>query len=232
MVFAERAYEFGRQGKRKHESEEDRAFQLTKQRNKIFRNISTISNHKELMDVYNSLKDLVEQGYTDKQDLILLEGNIRDRISEIKKEFETKQRELIDEQEKIKREHFSESMESLSRINAESEKVLLQLLMQLSNDETKNKRIISDMMNSADRSRSLALMKLSQIEAYKALITPTMKEKLVWSSLSNEEKMWQERQNNRLAEVGKEMADITMKRFMLKKAEQVMFPKVGTYFVE
>lgn len=40
----------------------------------------------------------------------------------------------------------------------------------------------------------------------------------------------QEKQDKRVAEVGKELADMTMKRFMLDKAEAVIFPKENVVF--
>ena len=86
------------------------------------------------------------------------------------------------------------------------------------------------MMKRQDRATSVAIMKLSQMPVYEGLITPRMKENLLVLSKSDAEIKWQEKQNNRVAEVGKELADITMKRFMLDKAEAVIFPKENVMF--
>ncbi|MFR8238844.1 MAG: hypothetical protein ACLU97_11540 [Dorea sp.] len=49
-------------------------------------------------------------------------------------------------------------------------------------------------------------------------------------SKSDAEIKWQEKQDNKVVEVGKELADVTMKSFMLNKAETVIFPKENIVF--
>lgn len=41
---------------------------------------------------------------------------------------------------------------------------------------------------------------------------------------------WQEKQDNKVVEVRKELADVTMKSFMLNKVEAVIFPKENVVF--
>ena len=102
--------------------------------------------------------------------------------------------------------------------------------MQLSTDDVKNKVIVSDMMKRQDRATSIAIMKLSQMPMYDGLITPRMKENLLVQSKSDAEIKWQEKQDNKVVEVGKELADVTMKSFMLDKTEAVIFPKENVVF--
>lgn len=108
--------------------------------------------------------------------------------------------------------------------------VTIVLLMQLSTDDVKNKVIVSDMMKRQDRATSIAIMKLSQMPMYDGLITPRMKENLLVQSKSDAEIKWQEKQDNKVVEVGKELADVTMKSFMLDKTEAVIFPKENVVF--
>ena len=86
------------------------------------------------------------------------------------------------------------------------------------------------MMKRQDRATSIAIIKLSQMPVYEGLITPRMKENLLVLSKSDAEIKWQEKQDSRAVEVGKELADVTMKRFMLDKAETVIFPKENVMF--
>ena len=86
------------------------------------------------------------------------------------------------------------------------------------------------MMKRQDRATSIAIMKLSQMPMYDGLITPRMKESLIVQSKSDAEIKWQEKQDNKVVEVGKELADVTMKSFMLNKAEAVIFPKENIVF--
>lgn len=230
MSWAERAYEYRTNGKRKQEDKEDIANRLLQRRNRLFERIGKISNHKELIEVDKELKALEADGYTDKNDLIILRKQMKEQVQELKKILATNREELVKKQKLIEQERFIEGAETLTRLNAEADNILLQLLMQLSKDDVKNKVIVSDMMKRQDRATSIAIMKLSQMPMYDGLITPRMKESLIVQSKSDAEIKWQEKQDNKVVEVGKELADVTMKSFMLNKAEAVIFPKENIVF--
>lgn len=230
MSWAERAYEYRTNGKRKQEDEQDIANRLMQRRNKLFERIGKISNHKELIEVNSEMKALEEAGYTDKNDLLLLRKQMQEKVQELKQTLITEREELVKKQKLIEQEHFIEGAETLTRLNAEADNILLQLLMQLSKDDVKNKVIISDVMKRQDRATSIAIMKLSQMPMYEGLITPKMKDSLIVQSKSDAEIRWQEKQDNKVVEVGKELADVTMKSFMLNKAEAVIFPKENIVF--
>lgn len=230
MSWAERAYEYRTNGKRKQEDKEDIANRLIQRRNKLFERIGKISNHKELIEVDKELKALEADGYTDKNDLIILRTQMQEKVQELKQTLATNREELVKKQKLIEQERFIEGAETLTRLNAEADNILLQLLMQLSKDDVKNKVIVSDMMKRQDRATSIAIMKLSQMPMYEGLITPKMKKNLLVQSKSDAEIKWQEKQDNKVVEVGKELADVTMKSFMLNKAETVIFPKENIVF--
>ena len=230
MSWAERAYEYRTNGKRKQEDAEDIANRLIQRRNNLFERISKISNHKELVALNKELKALEADGYTDKNDLIILRTQMQEKVQELKQTLATNREELVKKQKLIEQERFIEGAETLTRLNAEADNILLQLLMQLSKDDVKNKVIVSDMMKRQDRATSIAIMKLSQMPMYEGLITPKMKKNLLVQSKSDTEIKWQEKQDNKVVEVGKELADVTMKSFMLNKAETVIFPKENIVF--
>lgn len=230
MSWAERAFSYRTNGKGIKEDEEDIANKLIQRRNRLFERISKISNHKELIEVNNELKVLEADGYTDSNDLIVLRKQMKEQTQELKQTFITKREEIVKKQDTLKKERYSESFDTLTRVNAEADNILLGLVMQLSKDNVKNKVIISEMMKKRDRATSIAIIKLSQMPVYDGLITPRMKENLLVFSKSDAEIKWQEKQDNRLAEVGKELADITMKSFMLNRAEAVIFPKENVVF--
>ena len=230
MSWAERAYEYRTNGKRKQEDKEDIANRLIQRRNRVFERIGKIDSHKELMKVNNEIKALEADGYTDKNDLLMLRKQMKEQVQELKKILATNREELVKKQKLIEQERFRESEETLTRLNAEADNILLHLLMQLSKDNVKNKVIVSDMMKRQDRATSIAIMKLSKMPMYDGLITPKMKENLLVQSKSDAEIKWQEKQDNKVVEVGKELADVTMKSFMLDKAEAVIFPKENIVF--
>lgn len=230
MSWAERAYEYRTNGKRKQEDKEDIANRLIQRRNRLFERIGKISNHKELIEVDKELKALEADGYTDKNDLLMLRKQMKEQVQELKKILATNREELVKKQKLIEQERFREGAETVARLNAEADNILLQLLMQLSKDNVRNKVIVSDMMKRQDRATSIAIMKLSQMPMYDGLITPKMKENLLVQSKSDAEIKWQEKQDNKVVEVGKELADVTMKSFMLNKAEAVIFPKENIVF--
>lgn len=230
MSWAERAYTYRTNGKRKQEDAEDTANKLIQRRNKLFERIGKINNHKELVALNKELKALEADGYTDSNDLTMLRKQMKERVQELKQTLATNREEIIRKQNSLKKERYSESVDTLTKVNVEADNILLQLLVQLSKDNVKNKVIVSDMIKRQDRATAIAIMKLSQMPVYEGLITPRMKENLLVLSKSDAEIKWQEKQDNRVAEVGKELADITMKRFMLNKAEAVIFPKENVMF--
>lgn len=230
MSWAERAYEYRTNGKGKQEDKEDIANRLIQRRNNLFERISKISNHKELVALNKELKALEADGYTDKNDLTMLRKQMKERVQELKQTLATNREEIVKKQDSLKKERYSESIDTLTQVNAEADKILLELLLQLSKDNVKNKVIISDMMKRQDRATSIAIIKLSQMPVYEGLITPRMKENLLVLSKSDAEIKWQEKQDNKVVEVGKELADVTMKSFMLDKTEAVIFPKENVVF--
>lgn len=230
MSWAERAYEYRTNGKRKQEDAEDIANRLIQRRNRLFERIGKINNHKELVEISKELKALEADGYKDSNDLIMLRKQMKERVQELKQTLATNREEIAKRQDSLKKERYSESIDTLTRVNAEADNILLQLLLQLSKDNVKNKVIVSDMMKRQDRATAIAIIKLSQMPVYEGLITPRMKENLLVLSKSDAEIKWQEKQDNRVAEVGKELADVTMKRFMLDKAEAIIFPKEKVVF--
>jgi hypothetical protein len=230
MSWAERAYEYRTNGKRKQEDKEDIANRLVQRRNKLFERIGKINNHKELIELNKELKALEADGYTDKNDLTMLRKQMKEQVQDLKQTLATNREEIVKKQDSLKKERYSESIDTLTKVNAEADSILLQLLVKLSKDNVRNKVIVSDMMKRQDRATSIAIMKLSQMPVYEGLITPRMKENLLVLSKSDAEIKWQERQDNRVAEVGKELAEVTMKRFMLDKAEAIIFPKENVMF--
>lgn len=230
MSWAERAYEYRTNGKRKQEDKEDIANRLMQRRNRLFERIGKINNHKELIEVNKELKALEADGYADNNDLTMLRKQMKEQVQELKQTLATNREEIVKKQDSLKKERYSESIDTLTQVNAEADNILLQLLVQLSKDNVRNKVIVSDMMKRQDRATAIAIIKLSQMPVYEGLITPRMKENLLVLSKSDKEIKWQEKQDNKVEEVGKELADITMKRFMLDKAEAVIFPKENVMF--
>lgn len=229
MSIAERIYNNRTNGKKQDDIEEI-AYKLIQRRNKVFERIGKINGQKDLIEVSNELKALESDGYTDKNDLIILRKQMKERVQELKQTLVTEREEIVKKRDSIKKERYPESFETLTQVNTEADSILLQTLMQLSKDSVKNKVIISNMIKKADRATATAIMKLSQIPTYEGLITPSMKENLLLLSKSDAEIKWQKRQDNRLAEVEKELATIIMKSFMIKKAEQIIFPRKNIVF--
>lgn len=230
MSWAERAYEYRTNGKRKQEDKEDITNRLIQRRNRLFERIGKINNHKELIEVNKELKALEADGYSDNNDLTMLRKQMKEQVQELKQTLATNREEIVKKQDSLKKERYSESIDTLTQVNAEADNILLQLLVQLSKDNVRNKVIVSDMMKRQDRATAIAIIKLLQMPVYEGLITPRMKEDLLVLSKSDKEIKWQEKQDNKVEEVGKELADITMKRFMLDKAEAVIFPKENVMF--
>lgn len=223
MTWAERAYEYKMNGKKKQENEEEVASRLIQRRNKLFEKINKLENPKDFLNWSKELKELEVDGYTDKYDLIMLRKQVKDKMQQIKETNETRFKELNEKQDSIKSETFPESVEILKKIYTEADNILLGLLMQLSRDEVRNKLIISNMMKKEDRATAIALMKLSEMPLYRGMITPRMKEKLLKVSKSKAENEWLKKQNSKLEQSGKEMANIVIKNIMLKKMETGMF---------
>ena len=150
MSIAERIYNNRTNGKKQDDIEEI-AYKLIQRRNKVFERIGKINGQKDLIEVSNELKALESDGYTDKNDLIILRKQMKERVQELKQTLVTEREEIVKKRDSIKKERYPESFETLTQVNTEADSILLQTLMQLSKDSVKNKVIISNMIKKAEQ---------------------------------------------------------------------------------
>ncbi len=226
---AERIYRTNKQNLQ--ETTEQRMNRLIDKRNKVLKAIYKAEDYKTLMNINTQLKELEQDGYTDTYDLLLIKKQFREKINELQNKCKTEKEKLVSKQCSLKKERYSEDAQILEKLNTQSDNILLQLLMQLGTDKTKNKLIVSEMFNRVnDRASALALMKLSVHTVYGSLISPTMKERLLVVSKSNKEIEWQESQNRAIEEVGKKLSKATMNNFMLNRLKEQVFQKESDFF--
>ena len=83
MTWAERAYEYKMNGKKKQENEEEVASRLIQRRNKLFEKINKLENPKDFLNWSKELKELEVDGYTDKYDFIMLRKQVKDKMQQI-----------------------------------------------------------------------------------------------------------------------------------------------------
>lgn len=204
------------------ETEIEKAERLVKRKAEILNKLNNTDNVNEIIEIDREIFDLIKEGYKDRNEVILIRKAIKDKLSEMKKETETRRQEIIGKQKAIKSEVYSENMEEFQKLSVIADKILLELFMKLGTNETRNKMVISEAMNKNDRATALALIKLSQTPVYSSYFGPTMKEKILMVAKSESEKKWEESQNKRIEEVGRDLGSLTMRNFLLGKAENMI----------
>lgn len=226
---AERLYRTKKQNSQ--ETTEQKMSRLIDKRNTVSKAIYNAKDYNSLIDINMQLKELEQEGYTDTCDLILIKKDFREKVNELQNECETEREKLILKQCSLKKERYLEDAKILEKLSTQADNILLQILMQLGTDKTKNKLIVSEMFNGInDRASALALMKLSIHVVYGSLISPTMKERLLVASKSKEEIEWQESQNRAIEEVGKKLSKVTINNFMLNRLKEQVFQKESDFF--
>lgn len=226
-IIAERAYTTSK--KRSKTSKEEKAVELVRRRNEIFKDIGNAQTHKELMSINRDINSLIDEGY-DSVDITVLRKRLYEKLVELKAVCSERCEQLKEREDKIKSETYPESADVLAQLHTSADNIMLRLLSQFTRDPVSNKTLISNALRTNDRATGIALLKLSSTPLISQYFTPRSKQEALDMSKSDGEKSWQIDHDKRLRDVGRERGSAVLENFFLSQAENVIKPKNESYF--
>lgn len=213
--------------------------------------IKSNSEVKEQLDKMNSLyNDIVRhiRNMEDSNDYLVirqlireyegLEGVSRLQITDLYKRLydglsilleysQEKQASLSEEVDKIQQRSFVEHASTLKELNVQSDELLFQYQLQMSQNRTKeggrtNRRIIGNAVKNCDRAHAIALCRLSLIPEYADLFTAKQREILPERAKSAQQRMYEDKKRSDLQAAQQKLSAEYMTGFHLKTAVRQM----------
>ena len=228
-TIAQRAYATRKRG---FETNEEREYKLSQMHNKIFGLIRQMENSKDfikirnLIDVYHK-----ESGY--EVETNRLNKLLREKLESVLADLNEQSLSLNTKIQNLRKNHFLERADTLRELNEKSDMFLLQLLTKMrtgKDGDTYNRRYVGSVLVNANREQALAILKLSQMEMHRTLLSDKQKE-IALEKSKNPAEIIQENNNNKLIEgYQKELSQIYMKAFHLRNAQKQIHSGTGYYF--
>lgn len=138
-----------------------------------------------------------------------------------------RQENLSEEVDKIQQRSFVENTSTLKELNIQSDELLFQYQLQMSQNRTKeggrtNRRIIGNAVKNCDRAHAIALCRLSLIPEYAELFTAKQREILPERAKSAQQRMYEEKKQADLQAAQQKLSAEYMTGFHLKTAVRQM----------
>lgn len=195
--------------------------------NDIVRHICNMENSKDyliirqLIKEYEGLEGVSRLQITDLYNLLYEELNL------LLEESQDRQENLSEEVEKIQQRSFVENTSTLKELNIQSDELLFQYQLQMSQNRTKeggrtNRRIIGNAVKNCDRAHAIALSKLSLMPEYAELFTAKQREILPERAKSAQQRMYEEKKQADLETAQQKLSAEYMTGFHLKTAVKQM----------
>lgn len=195
--------------------------------NDIVRHIHTMQNAQD----YTIIRQLIRQfeGLEGVSRLQVgdLYNRLYDGLSILLEDSQDRQESLSAEVDKIQQRSFVENASTLKELNIQSDELLFQLQLQLSQNRTKeggrtNRRIIGNAVKNCNRAQAIALSKLSLMPEYVELFTAKQREILPERAKSAQQRMYEEKKQADLETAQQKLSAEYMTGFHLKTAVKQM----------
>lgn len=195
--------------------------------NDIVRHIHTMQNAQD----YTTIRQLIRQfeGLEGVSRLQVgdLYNRLYDGLSILLEDSQERQESLSAEVDKIQQRSFVENASTLKNLNIQSDELLFQYQLQMSQNRTKeggrtNRRIIGNAVKNADRVHAIALSKLLLMPEYEGLFTAKQREILPEKAKSAQQRMYEEKKQADLETAQQKLSAEYMTGFHLKTAVKQM----------
>lgn len=226
---AQRAYATRKRG---FETNEEREYRFVEMHNQIFEFIKNMETSQDfvkirnLIDVYHK-----ESGY--EVETNRLNKLLRERLESVLADLNEQSLSLNTKIQNLQKNHFVENADTLRELNEKSDMFLLQLLTKMRTGqagESYNRRYIGSVLVNANREQALAILKLSQMEMHRTLLSDKQKEIALERSKNPAEIIQAKHNNELIAGYQKELSQIYMKSFHLRNAQKQIHSGTGYYF--
>lgn len=195
--------------------------------NDIVRHICNMENSKHYLIIRQLIKEYEGLEGVSRLQITDLYNRLYDGLSILLEDSQKRQENLSEEVEKIQQRSFVENTSTLKELNIQSDELLFQYQLQMSQNRTKeggrtNRRIIGNAVKNCDRAHAIALSKLSLMPEYAELFTAKQREILPERAKSAQQRMYEEKKQADLETAQQKLSAEYMTGFHLKTAVKQM----------
>lgn len=195
--------------------------------NDIVRHICNMENSKDYLIIRQLIKEYEGLEGVSRLQITELYNRLYDGLSILLEDSQKRQENLSEEVEKIQQRSFVENTSTLKELNIQSDELLFQYQLQMSQNRTKeggrtNRRIIGNAVKNCDRAHAIALSKLSLMPEYAELFTAKQREILPERAKSAQQRMYEEKKQADLETAQKKLSSEYMVGFHLQTAVKQM----------
>lgn len=195
--------------------------------NDIVRHIQNMENTSDYLVLRQLIREYEGFEGVSRLQVTDLYNRLYDGLSILLEDSQDRQESLSAEVEKIQQRSFVEDTSTLKNLNVQSDELLFQYQLQMSQNRTKeggrtNRRIIGNAVKNADRVHAIALSKLSLIPEYADLFTVKQREILPERAKSAQQRMYEEKKQADLETAQQKLSAEYMTGFNLKTAVRQM----------
>lgn len=195
--------------------------------NDIVRHICNMENSKDYLIIRQLIKEYEGLEGVSRLQITELYNRLYDGLSILLEDSQKRQENLSEEVEKIQQRSFVENTSTLKELNIQSDELLFQYQLQMSQNRTKeggrtNRRIIGNAVKNCDRAHAIALSKLSLMPEYAELFTAKQREILPERAKSAQQRMYEEKKQADLETAQQKLSAEYMTGFHLKTAVKQM----------
>lgn len=195
--------------------------------NDIVRHICNMENSKDYLIIRQLIKEYEGLEGVSRLQITDLYNRLYDGLSILLEDSQKRQENLSEEVEKIQQRSFVENTSTLKELNIQSDELLFQYQLQMSQNRTKeggrtNRRIIGNAVKNCDRAHAIALSKLSLMPEYAELFTAKQREILPERAKSAQQRMYEEKKQADLETAQQKLSAEYMTGLHLKTAVKQM----------
>lgn len=195
--------------------------------NDIVRHIQNMENTSDYLVLRQLIREYEGFEGVSRLQVTDLYNRLYDGLSILLEDSQDRQESLSAEVEKIQQRSFVEDTSTLKNLNVQSDELLFQYQLQMSQNRTKeggrtNRRIIGNAVKNCDRAHAIALSKLSLMPEYAELFTAKQREILPERAKSAQQRMYEEKKQADLETAQQKLSAEYMTGFHLKTAVKQM----------
>lgn len=195
--------------------------------NDIVRHIQNMENSNDYLVIRQLIREYEGLGGVSQMQVADLYNRLYDELSILLESSQDRQESLSAEVDKIQQRSFVEHASTLKELNVQSDELLFQYQLQMSQNRTKeggrtNRRIIGNAVKNCDRAHAIALCRLSLIPEYADLFTAKQREILPERAKSAQQRMYEDKKRSDLQAAQQKLSAEYMTGFHLKNAVKQM----------
>ena len=195
--------------------------------NDIVRKIRNMENSNDYVVVRQLIREYEGLDGISRMQVRELYNWLYDGVSILLENSQERQENLSAEVDKIQQRSFVENASTLKELAVQSDELLFQLQLKLSQNRTKeggrtNRRIIGNAVKNCNRAQAIALSKLSLMPEYAPLFTAKQREILPERAKSAQQRMYEEKRLVDLETAQQKLSAEYMTGFHLKTALRQM----------